>query len=84
MEPFFLIKIMTTTPLLIQNIDYIINDEGNLIFTSQYLLKRGHCCTSGCINCPYGFGSDVDPNVPVEFMDTLDDCNLVELNEEDD
>ena len=36
-----------------QNPDYYINDEGNLVFTSAFLLKRGHCCNNNCTNCPY-------------------------------
>lgn len=24
------------------------------IFTSEYLRKRGHCCNSNCLHCPYG------------------------------
>jgi hypothetical protein len=30
--------------------------EGQLIvFTSEFLLRRGYCCESGCRHCPYGF-----------------------------
>ena len=61
---------MTTTPTLVENLDYIINDDGNLVFTAHYLLKRGHCCMSGCLNCPYGYKDKVDPNVPAEFNDS--------------
>jgi biotin synthase-like enzyme len=32
--------------------DYYIED-GNVVFTSTYLLKRGYCCKSGCRHCPY-------------------------------
>jgi hypothetical protein len=33
--------------------DYYI--EGvNVVFTAQYHLKRGSCCGSGCLHCPYG------------------------------
>lgn len=24
-----------------------------MVFTAQFLLKRGYCCESGCRNCPY-------------------------------
>jgi hypothetical protein len=24
-----------------------------MVFTAQYLLKRGYCCGSGCRHCPY-------------------------------
>jgi len=33
--------------------DYYINEEGLLVFTEQYHLKRGYCCKSGCKHCPY-------------------------------
>ncbi|HBH07685.1 MAG TPA: hypothetical protein DDX92_13900 [Flavobacteriales bacterium] len=37
--------------------DYYLSEEGYVVFTSMYHLKRGYCCRSGCINCPYGFSS---------------------------
>lgn len=30
-------------------------ENGLLIFTRSYHLKRGSCCKSGCRHCPYGF-----------------------------
>jgi len=33
--------------------DYYFNNEGLVVFTAQYLLERGYCCGSGCLNCPY-------------------------------
>ena len=76
---------MTTQPKpLIENIDYVINDDGNLVFTSHYLLKRGHCCMSGCLNCPYGYTDKVDPNVPAEFNDSWDEFEPVVDEDEDD
>jgi hypothetical protein len=35
--------------------DYYIGKDGKLVFTEQYLLKRGFCCQNGCRHCPYGF-----------------------------
>lgn len=35
--------------------DFYYSDEGYLVFTEQYLLKRGYCCENGCKHCPYGF-----------------------------
>lgn len=73
------------TPTLIENIDYTINEDGNLVFTSHYLLKRGHCCQSGCLNCPYGYKDKTDPNVPAEFNDSWgDECSYDEDEENDD
>lgn len=30
-------------------------ENGLMVFTAAYHLKRGHCCKSGCRHCPYGF-----------------------------
>lgn len=36
------------------NEDYIIDEKtGRVIFTSLFHLKRGMCCSNGCINCPF-------------------------------
>lgn len=35
--------------------DYYISEEGFIVFTEKYHLKRGYCCKSGCKNCPYGY-----------------------------
>ncbi|MPR33681.1 DUF5522 domain-containing protein [Salmonirosea aquatica] len=37
--------------------DYYFNEEGLMVFTATYHLKRGYCCKSGCRHCPYGFHS---------------------------
>lgn len=29
-------------------------ENGLLVFTAAYHLKRGYCCNSGCRHCPYG------------------------------
>ncbi|WP_247232455.1 DUF5522 domain-containing protein [Telluribacter sp. SYSU D00476] len=35
--------------------DYYLNEKGLMVFTEHYHLKRGYCCKSGCLHCPYGF-----------------------------
>lgn len=35
--------------------DFYYSEEGFIVFTKQYHLKRGYCCQSGCKHCPYGF-----------------------------
>ena len=32
--------------------DYYI-ENGKVIFTEKYHLKRGKCCNNGCKHCPY-------------------------------
>ena len=48
--------------MLIENEDYYINDEGKLVFTSSYLLRRGECCGNGCMNCPFNYENVPEPN----------------------
>ena len=35
--------------------DYYISEDGYIVFTEEYHLKRGYCCQSGCKHCPFGF-----------------------------
>ena len=42
--------------------DYYFNEEGLMVFTSQYHLKRGYCCKNVCLNCPWGYKSDKKQN----------------------
>lgn len=30
-------------------------EDGYIIFTEKYHLKRGYCCENACRHCPYGF-----------------------------
>ena len=35
--------------------DYYFNEEGLMVFTKDYHLKRGYCCKSGCKHCPWNY-----------------------------
>ena len=35
--------------------DYYFNEEGLLVFTKEYHLRRGYCFENACRHCPYGF-----------------------------
>ena len=41
--------------------DYYFSEEGYLVFTEKYHLKRGSCCRSGCRHCPYGYDKSRGP-----------------------
>ncbi len=41
--------------------DCYFTEEGYMVFTEQYHLKRGYCCQSGCRHCPYGFNKRKQP-----------------------
>lgn len=60
---------MSDKSKLVLNIDYILDENGNMILTKSFLESRGHCCQSGCKNCPYGYHEKVDPNIPAELQD---------------
>lgn len=34
--------------------DYYL-ENGLMVFTAEFLKRRGYCCESGCRHCPYGF-----------------------------
>ncbi len=40
--------------------DYYLSQEGYILFTEKYHLKRGYCCKSGCKHCPYGYNKKTD------------------------
>lgn len=33
--------------------DFYFNEDGLMVLTEAYHLKRGYCCGSGCKHCPY-------------------------------
>jgi hypothetical protein len=44
-------------PALVAGKDYYI-EGGFMVFTADFLRRRGYCCESGCRHCPYGFGPE--------------------------
>ena len=40
--------------------DFYTDENGLMVLTRHYLLKRGRCCCNGCRNCPYG---GIGPNL---------------------
>ncbi|WP_295671845.1 DUF5522 domain-containing protein [uncultured Mucilaginibacter sp.] len=42
--------------MLVENVDFYINADGNFVFTSEYHLKRGYCCKNKCLHCPWEYG----------------------------
>ena len=34
-------------------------ENGLMVFTAEFLKRRGYCCESGCRHCPYGYVRDI-------------------------
>jgi hypothetical protein len=45
--------------VLKEGIDYYL-EEGLMVFTSTYHLKRGYCCQNTCRHCPYGIDKKIN------------------------
>ncbi|EKD42475.1 MAG: hypothetical protein ACD_73C00141G0004 [uncultured bacterium] len=46
---------MASIHTLIQGVDFYYNENGSMVLTKTFLLKRGYCCKSDCTHCPYGY-----------------------------
>ncbi len=40
--------------------DFYFNEDGLMVFTEAYHLKRGTCCKSNCRHCPYEFSEKLE------------------------
>ncbi len=46
------IKPLEKAEKFIEGVDYYF-ENGLMVLTAHYLLKRGYCCANKCRNCPY-------------------------------
>jgi hypothetical protein len=46
--------------------DFYYNEDGFVVLTEKYHLKKGVCCGNGCKHCPFSY-----INVPTEKRKTL-------------
>jgi hypothetical protein len=40
--------------VLVEDKDYYL-ENGLMVFTEAYHLKKGYCCKNNCRHCPYGY-----------------------------
>jgi len=40
------------TSKFVEGVDYYF-ENGLMVLTARFLLKRGYCCGNGCRHCPY-------------------------------
>jgi hypothetical protein len=45
-------KLLKEQEEFIENVDYYF-ENGLMVLTARFLLKRGYCCRNNCRNCPY-------------------------------
>lgn len=45
-------EVETKQPRFVEGEDFYF-ENGLMVLTAKYLLKRGYCCGNGCRHCPY-------------------------------
>ena len=40
---------------LIEGEDFYYNEDGYMVLTENFHLKKGFCCGNGCRHCPYNY-----------------------------
>jgi hypothetical protein len=40
---------------LVEGTDFYYNEQGYMVMTTTYHLKRGYCCGNGCKHCPFDY-----------------------------
>lgn len=43
-----------------EEVDYYFNEDGYMVFTAAYHLKRGYCCKNGCKHCPWNYKRNIE------------------------
>ena len=46
---------------LIEGEDYYYNEQGYIVLTEKFHLKKGYCCGNGCRHCPYEYINVPEP-----------------------
>ncbi len=41
--------------------DFYFNEQGFVVLTEKYHLKKGFCCGNGCRHCPYQYEAVPEP-----------------------
>jgi hypothetical protein len=46
---------------LVEGVDFYYNEDGYVVLTETYHLKKGFCCGNGCKHCPYNYEAVPEP-----------------------
>lgn len=59
---------------MIEGEDFYFNEQGLMVLTEKYHLKRGQCCGNGCKHCPFDY-VNVDDIRRKELLDIRNKVN---------
>lgn len=65
---------------LIEGEDYYYNEQGYIVLTEQFHLKKGYCCGNGCKHCPYGFEAVPEPKRSEILANQINNANNAQGN----
>jgi Family of unknown function (DUF5522) len=54
-----------------EGVDYYL-ENGKVVFTEQYFIKRGYCCGNKCRHCPYTPSEKGNKNLKEQFKPKTD------------
>lgn len=46
---------------LVEGEDFYYNEQGYIVLTKKFHLKKGFCCGNGCRHCPYQYQNVPEP-----------------------
>jgi hypothetical protein len=52
-----------------QDKDFYYDENGYMVFTESYHLKKGYCCGHGCRHCPFDYESVPEPKRSIILND---------------
>ncbi len=46
---------------MVEGEDFYYNENGFIVLTENFHLKKGFCCGNGCLHCPYEYVNVPEP-----------------------
>jgi hypothetical protein len=65
---------------LIEGEDYYYNEQGYIVLTEQFHIKKGYCCGNGCKHCPYNFEAVPEPKRSEILANKINNANNAQGN----
>jgi hypothetical protein len=65
---------------LIEGEDYYYNEQGYIVLTEQFHIKKGYCCGNGCKHCPYNFEAVPEPKRSEILAKKINNANNAQGN----